>query len=229
MEKITCIALDDEPLPLQLLEMFIRQTEVLEPLGFFTNPFDAQQHLQTKHIDLLFLDIQMPDINGLDFLKEIPKSPMVVFTTAFREFAVEGFELKALDYLVKPFDYQRFHQAIERAIEYKQLKKQRQNDFILIKSNYNLLKIYIDDLRYIEAYGDYLKIYLSSSERPVLTLLSLKEIEKLLPTNAFIRVHRSFIVALNKIKSIRKNYLYLGKEKIPIGATYQAGVLSSWK
>ena len=222
---MTCLALDDEPLALQLLELYVRRIPELDPKGFLTNPVDAHQILMEQEIDLLFLDIQMPEITGLKFLKSLKKPPLVIFSTAYREFAVEGFELNAVDYLLKPFEFERFITAIQKAREHlayqqKQTHLLSLNDHFFVKSEYRMVKIKFDDLQFIEAYDDYLKIHLRSTPKPVLTLATLKSMQETLPTHRFLRVHRSYLVSLDKVKSIRRRRLLLDNRMIPVGDRY---------
>jgi DNA-binding LytR/AlgR family response regulator len=223
---MTCIALDDEPLALQLLELFIRQSPALTPLGFFSDPHPAKARLGQGGIDLLFLDIQMPGANGLDFFKKLPKPPLVIFTTAFRQFAVEGFELEAVDYLVKPFDFERFGKAVQRAVEYLHFRNHRASEpgHFFVKSAYRIVKVHFDDLLCVEAFDDYVKLHLHSSPTPLLTLTPLKEIRQMLPNARFMQVHRSFIVALEKVESLRSKQLKVGKIQVPVGGLYLSGV-----
>ncbi len=233
---MTCLALDDEPLALQLLETYTSRLPVLSPQGFFNNPDEARTRLAADGIDLLFLDIQMPDITGLQFLKQLQRPPMVVFTTAYAEFAVEGFNLDAVDYLLKPFDFHRFEKSVTKAAEYKQFLdtqsmpsakptsnfKPPTSNSLFVKVEYSVVQIPFDDIRYIEAFDDYIKIHAGS--KPVLTLLSLKNVLDMLPSDRFLRVHRSFIVAVDKIERVRARKIALAGREIPVGETWLAGL-----
>lgn len=234
---MTCLALDDEPLALQLLQAYTSRLPALSPQGFFNNPDDAKSRLAAGDIDLLFLDIQMPDITGLQFLKQLHHPPMVVFTTAYAEFAVDGFNLDAVDYLLKPFDFQRFEKATTKALEYKRFLSTQSarsdgpnteptsnfsvqtSNSLFVKVEYSVVKIPFDDIRYIEGFDDYIKIH-AAGDRPVLTLLSLKNVLEMLPPNRFLRVHRSFIVAVDKIERVRARKITLGERDIPVGETW---------
>lgn len=227
---MTCIALDDEPLALQLLESYAARLPAVQPKGFFNNPDEARSMLQREHIDLLFLDIQMPDINGLQFLRQIEHPPMVIFTTAFAEYAIEGFNLDAVDYLLKPYDFQRFEKAISKAIEYKHFLETisgksllpantNSPDCLFVRVGYSVTRIALDDIRYIEGFDDYIKIHVNG--RPILTLLSLKRAMEMLPPGQFLRIHRSFIVALDKIERIRAQKVSIGGRELPIGDTFK--------
>ncbi|MBK6995093.1 MAG: response regulator transcription factor [Lewinellaceae bacterium] len=233
---MTCLALDDEPLALQLLETYSSRLPQLSPQGFFKNPDEAKSRLEIGDIDLVFLDIQMPDINGLHFLKQLEISPMVIFTTAFAEFAVEGFNLDAVDYLLKPFDFYRFEKAVNKAFDYRQFLNTRdlensnmpdlpQPKSIFVRVGYSMTQIRFEDIRYIEGFDDYIKIH--TDGKPVLTLLSLKNILEILPPEQFIRVHRSFIVALDKIESIRAQKITILGREIPVGHTFRTP-LKEW-
>ena len=229
MPTMTCLALDDEPLALQLLEAYTSRLPALSPQGFFNNPDEAKTRLAAGNIDLLFLDIQMPDITGLQFLKQLEHPPMVVFATAYAEFAVDGFNLDAVDYLLKPFDFQRFEKAVTKATEYKQFLdtqsipsaepssnfKPPTSNSLFVKVEYSVVQIPFDDIRYIEAFDDYIKIH--AGGRPVLTLLSLKNVLEMLPPDRFLRVHRSFIVAVDKIERLRARKIRVGDREIPVG------------
>lgn len=220
--------LDDEPLALKVLENYARRMPMLEPKGFFTDPQLAHQLLSQIPIDLLFLDIQMPDISGLQFFYRLQLPPLVVFSTAYRDYAVEGFELSAIDYLVKPYEFERFQKAVNKAADYLNFQNHQkeafEHTFIFVRSTYDMLKIDLQDLYLVETCDDYLKLHLLSRKRPVYTLMTLKNMEQLLPANRFLRVHRSFLVGLDKVKSWRRKTLLVQDQEIPIGVTYLAQV-----
>jgi DNA-binding LytR/AlgR family response regulator len=224
---MTCIALDDEPLALQLLASYTKRFPALTPQGFFNNPDDAQKRLSVGDIDLLFLDIQMPDISGLQFLKKLTHPPIVIFTTAYAEFAVDGFNLNAVDYLLKPFDFDRFAKAVNKACDYRQFLNQQKNEgpaSLFVNVEYSIVQIPFDDIIFIEGFGDYIKIH--TAGKPILTLLSLKNVLKMLPKQRFLRVHRSFIVAIDKIKYFRAQKIGIESRDIPVGATYSRSLQS---
>ncbi|MEL7163340.1 MAG: response regulator, partial [Bacteroidota bacterium] len=174
---MTCLALDDEPLALRVLENHLRRCPDLQPLGFFTDPNAAQKTLARNSVELLFLDIEMPDTSGISFLRQLVPRPLVIFTTAYRRYAVEGFELAAVDYLVKPFDFARLRRAVDRAnLRLSAEQTLLPEQFITVNSAYEVIKIPLDDLYVAEVYGDYLKIYLTGREKPILTLMSLKKL-----------------------------------------------------
>lgn len=220
---IKAIAIDDEPPALQLIETFCSRTEEILLEKTFTNPDEALKYLRKFPVDLLFLDIQMPSVNGIDFYKSVKQDTMVIFTTAFSEYAVEGFNLSAVDYLLKPFTYKRFQQAVAKAVEYYNFKNQQQSEeqkYIFIRADYSLLKIAIADIIYIEGLDDYLKIHLEN-KTPVVARMTMKAMTEKLPAKDFIRVHRSYIVPLSRINSVRNKTIYIGEEEIPLGSSYE--------
>ncbi len=224
--KLKSIAVDDEPLALKLMEDFIKKVPFIDLIGSFNSPLEAIQFIEDNEVDLLFLDINMPDISGIGMISSIEKPIQAIFCTAYPDFALEGFELKATDYLVKPFSFERFLKACCKAQEHHILKtsyesnsanKQTELDYIFIKSEYSLIKLNIADIIFVEGLKDYIKIYSTHITKPTLTLQSLKSLEDLLPKEKFCRVHKSFIVNLNKIDSIKKNIITIGAREIPIG------------
>lgn len=197
---IKCIALDDEPLALEVIQAFCAEVPFLELEKTFTDASVAGRYLKNFPVDLIFLDIRMPDISGIDFYKSLSQELMVIFTTAYSEFAVEGFNLSAIDYLLKPFNKERFMQAVNKAKEYHDYMHHRsgvQEPCLYVRSEYSLVKILVSDILYIEGLDDYIKIH-TANKKPVLTLMSLKAAQEKLPVEDFVRVHRSFIVALKK-------------------------------
>jgi DNA-binding LytR/AlgR family response regulator len=234
---LNCIAIDDEPLALDLIEGFISKVPFLNLIKKCNRAVEAVEIIQSGKTDLIFLDIQMPDINGIQLLKTLKPKPMVIFTTAFEQYALESYELDVVDYLLKPIPFERFLKAVNKAHESFILKDNFQNtspitagkengtDFFFVKSEYQNIKIDLSDITYIEGLGDYIKIYLTSKEKPVLTLMSLKTFEEKLPPANFIRVHRSFIIAVNKITSLTKSNILIGIKEIPVGDLYTANVL----
>lgn len=217
---IKCIAIDDEPLALQLISEYCAKISFLQLDKVFSNTDEAKNWLQENKVDLLFLDIQMPDINGLQFYKSLVEKPAVVFTTAYKDFAVEGFNVDAVDYLLKPFEYDRFLKATYKAKEYLDFlgSQELQLNSIFVKVNYEIMKINLKDLELVEALDDYIKLYIKPN--PVLTLMTLKSIQEKLPSRDFIRVHRSFIVPLAKIEKFSKTKLVVAGKEIPIGSSY---------
>jgi DNA-binding LytR/AlgR family response regulator len=217
---IQCIAIDDEPLALQLINEYCGKISFLNLEKVFTNTDEARAYLQDHKIDLLFLDIQMPDINGMQFYKSLADKPPVIFTTAYKDFAVEGFTVDAVDYLLKPFEYDRFLKACYKAKEYIEFlsTQELQLNSIFVKVNYEIMKINLKDIELIEALDDYIKIYLKPM--PVLTLMTLKSIQEKLSARDFVRVHRSFIVPLARIEKFSKTKLWIAGKEIPIGSSY---------
>ncbi len=222
---IKCIAVDDEPLALDLLEDNIRQVPYLQLVKRCKNAFEAAEFLQHNQVDLVFLDIQMPGITGLQFLKSLSNRPMVIFITAYKKFALEGFELDVIDYLVKPVSFERFLKAVNKAADYHGFKNapraQKEKEFFFVYSEYNLVRVSIKEITHIEGLKDYIKIHLQNSPRPLLTRMSLKAMEEELGSEGFVRIHKSFIVAVDKIISIRKNRIKLGeKTEVPLSDFY---------
>ena len=222
---IKCIAVDDEPLALDLLEDNIKQVSFLQLAKRCKNAFEANEILQKENIDLVFLDIQMPGLTGLQFLKTLSAKPMVIFITAYKKFAHEGFDLDVIDYLVKPVSFERFLKAVNKASEYYNLKNaqqiNQQKDYFFVYAEYTLVKIMINEISHIEGMKDYIKIHLSNSSKPVITRLSMKAMEENLPSNKFVRTHKSFIVAVDKIESIRNNKIKLKNTEISLSEHYR--------
>lgn len=222
--KIRCIAIDDEPLALEILTEDLQKIDFLEVKGSFLSAIHAQKYLEDNEVDLVFSDIRMPTLTGTQFLRSLEKPPMFVFTTAYEQFAIEGFELKAVDYLMKPFSFDRLKVAAERAYELFLLKNQskasEERRFFYVFAEYQKVKIYEDEIIYIEGLKDYVKIFLVNQSRPILTRLNLKAVEGKLSEKHFCRVHQSFIVSLDKISSVQKNSLIINKIKINIGQSY---------
>ena len=217
---INCIAIDDEPLALQLVQEYCSKISFLKLDKIFTNTDEAKKYLQENTVDLLFLDIQMPDINGMQFYKNLTQKPPVIFTTAYKDYEAEGFNVDAVDYLLKPFEYDRFLKACYKAKEYIEFlsSQEIQLNSIFVKVNYEIMKINLKDIDLIEALDDYIKIFIKPN--PVLTLMTLKSIQEKLPTRDFVRVHRSFIVPLAKIEKFSKTKLRIAGKEIPIGSSY---------
>jgi len=217
---MTCIAIDDEPLALQLISQYCNKIPFLNLEKVFTNPDEAIEYLKTVTVDLLFLDIQMPDITGIQLYKNLEKKPMVIFTTAYKDYAIEGFNVDAIDYLLKPFEYDRFLKAVYKAKEYLEFLSSQdlQLNSLYIKVNYEMMKINLKDIDLIEALDDYIKIHIKPA--PVLTLMTLKTMQEKLPSKEFVRVHRSYIVPLHKVEKFSKNKLIVAGKEIPIGSSY---------
>ncbi len=219
---IQAIAIDDEPLALKVIESFCSRTQNIQLQKCFTQPTEALKHMRKFPTDLVFVDIQMPSMSGLNLVKALPQATMVIFTTAFSEYAVASYELNAIDYLLKPISYTRFSKAIEKAIEYYNYTHRQITDnetCFYVRADYSLVKISLADIEYIEGLADYLKIYMTG-KKPVVVRMTMKDMLEKLPSNDFLRVHRSFIIPLNKIKSLRNNIIYTLGNEIPVGRTY---------
>ncbi len=219
-----CIAIDDEPLALELIEKYCGQIDFLHLDRTFSRTSEATKYLNKFPVDLLFLDIQMPDISGIDFYKSVSQNTMVIFTTAFSEYAVDGFNLSAIDYLLKPFELDRFQVAVNKAREYAgylRASGKKETAHIFVRSDYHLVKITLTEIIFIETLDDFLRIHIDG--RPaVITLMTLKAIQEKLPASEFIRVHRSYVVPLKRIQSVRNKVILLDTlVEIPIGTTYE--------
>lgn len=228
-QVINCLVVDDEPPAREGIAEYVQETPFLSLVGTCKNALEASTVLQSEEVDLLFLDIQMPKITGLDFFKSLHNPPLVVFTTAYREYALDGFELDALDYLVKPIAYPRFLKAANKALDFLQQQEksssefQKEDDFFFIKSDGKYLKIFFEDILFLEGLKDY--VFIHTSTEKYLTLISLKNAEKELPPADFLRVHRSYIVALDKVEAIEGNQVRIGEQLIPIGKSNREEVL----
>ena len=224
---LKCAIVDDEPLALELLKSYVKKTPVLELNGAYSSAIEAMKMLPDNPVDLLFLDIQMPELNGLEFSHMVPEDTRIVFTTAFGQYALDGYKVNALDYLLKPISYTDFLQSVNKAVQWFDRKRGTDNeptdkpDYIYVKSDYTLIQISLKDILYIEGLKDYVKIHLEGESRPILSLTSLKALEEKLPTDRFIRVHRSYIVQKQKIRVIDKARIVFGKEYIPVSESYK--------
>lgn len=224
--QIRCVAIDDEPLALELIRRYAGQWPVLKLLHTFTDAVAGREFLRHHPVDLLFVDINMPDINGLDLVRSLPQKPMVVFTTAYRKFAADSYDLDALDYLVKPIAPERFGRAVAKAVEYltyQQTAEKKEQQVLFVRSEYQLVKIYLDEIEYIESVEDYLKIH-RSKDRPVMTLMTMKAILEKLPPGGFQRIHRSYIVPLSKVKALVNRKVRLMATELPVGDSYFSAV-----
>lgn len=219
---IKCIAIDDEPLALVQLTGYIARIPFLSLVASCRDAFEAIKVLSSEKVDLLFIDINMPDLNGLDFVRSLTERPLVVFTTAYSEYAVDGFKVEAVDYLLKPFSFQDLLQAANKA--YKCLKQNtggNYDDFLFVKNDYRVTRIHLADIRYIESMSEYVRIYIEGEDKPLMPLLSMKRLEEALPPSQFMRVHRSYIVNLNKIMEISRLRIVFGNTYIPVGDIYK--------
>ena len=226
--KITCVIVDDEPMALNLVESYVEKTPFLILKMKCSSAIEAMEFVKTNPVDLLFLDIQMPDLTGLEFSKMLPKATRVIFTTAFDQYALEGFKVEALDYLLKPFDYAEFLAAANKANTWFELVKGKQQtllseekEFLFVKSEYKQLRIKLADVLYFEGLKDYLKIWLKDNPKPILTLMSLKSLQEELPETQFMRVHRSFIVSLNNIDVIERSQIIINNQRITVSEQYK--------
>jgi DNA-binding LytR/AlgR family response regulator len=225
--KLKTIAIDDEPLALRLVSDYISKTPFLELVGSFDNPLDAIDYLSGQSVDLIFVDIQMPDLTGIEFARTLDDAPKIVFTTAYEKYALDGFKLNAIDYLLKPFSYEEFLKAAGKARKQVELETsvlpsiEANNQFLFLKSEYKIRRINFNDILYIEGLKDYIKVYVSGDDKPVLSLNSIKSLEQKLPEEKFMRVHRSFIVNLDKIEIIERSRIIFGKIYIPVSDQYK--------
>lgn len=227
--KIKCLAIDDEPLALQQISAYIERTPFLEKMALCQSAFEAIEFTDQQPVDLMFVDINMPDLNGLDFVKSLKSKPFIIFTTAYSEYALEGFKVDAVDYILKPISYDDFLRAVNRvkermstgvpagtATETVSMSKES----LFVKSEYKLVRIQLSDIKYIESANEYIQIHLENG-KPITTLIRLKSIEAELPKDKFMRVHRSFIVNLDKVKIIDRNRIVFDKVYIPVGDQYK--------
>ncbi len=224
---INTIAIDDEPLALELVSGYIEKTPGLKLAGRFDNPLDASEFIIENDVELIFLDIRMPDLSGIEFIRTMEKGPKVIFTTAYEKYALEGYKLDVIDYLMKPFSYEEFLVAVNKARKLLSLEQQAasgieaNNQFLFLKSDYKIRRINFNDILYIEGLKDYVKVFIQNKPKPVLSLTSLKLLGTKLPPEKFMRVHRSFIVNLEKIETIERSRIVFGNEYIPVGDQYK--------
>ena len=231
---LNCIIIDDEPLALELIKSYVLKTPFLKLVGEYSSAVAAMKSIQNQErIDLMFLDIQMPELNGLEFSTMVKSDTRIIFTTAFNQYAIDSYKVNALDYLLKPISYTDFLQAANKAVNWFEMKNKYEenpsnaddNEFIYVKSDYKLVQIPVDKILYVEGLKDYVKIHVEGEARAILSLNSMKTMEEKLPSDKFIRVHRSFIVQKNKIKIIDRGRIVFGKEYIPISDSYKQDFL----
>jgi len=233
---LTVAIIDDEPLAAQLIKSYADKTPFLETKGVYNSAIAAMNDLKTEPVDLIFLDIQMPELSGLEFATILPKQTRIVFTTAFSQYAIDGYKVQALDYLLKPISYENFLNASNKALEYFQnikhdagnnqaTEESSKDRFIFVKSEYKLVKISLDDILFIENIKDYVRIFLDSDQKPVMSLMNMKTLEESLPKPEFMRTHRSYIVHLPKIVMIDRNRIVFGQQYIPISDSYKDEVM----
>jgi two-component system LytT family response regulator len=225
--KIKCIAIDDEPLALKQINSYIEKTPFLEVVALCHNAFDAMKFLANNEVDLMFVDINMPDLNGMDFVKSLTQKPQIIFTTAYSQYAIEGFQVDALDYILKPISYASFLKSANKANTWFELNQkqsesvQTTQDSLFVKSEYKMVRIFLSEIKYIESSNEYIQIHLVNDE-PVTTLIRLKVMEEQLPKDKFMRVHRSFIVNLDRIRVIERNRIVFDHNVyIPVGDQYK--------
>jgi two-component system LytT family response regulator len=233
---LKCIAVDDEPLALHLLTEYVRKVPFLDLVGTAGDAFEAAKLLQEKPVDLIFIDIQMPGLTGLQFIQSLAKRPMVIIITAYKKFAPEGFDLDVVDYLVKPVGLDRFMKACNKAQELQDLRNAASAagpgttpgaagpntaEFFFVNVDYSLVKVLFTDIIWIEGSGDYVKIHLRSSPKPLLVRTSAKTLESELPVGRFLRIHKSYIVAVSGVTAVRKNSVFIGDMELPVGETYR--------
>jgi DNA-binding LytR/AlgR family response regulator len=226
--KISCVIVDDEPMALNLVESYVEKTPFLTLKKKCSSAIEAMEFIKNEPVDLLFLDIQMPDLTGIEFSKMLPKETRVIFTTAFDQYALEGFKVEALDYLLKPFDYAEFLAAANKANTWFELVKGKQQkivseekEFLFVKSEYKQLRIKLADVLYFEGLKDYIKIWVKDSPKAILTLMSLKTLEQELPETQFMRVHRSFIVSLKNVEVIERSQIIINNQRITVSEQYK--------
>ncbi len=226
-----CLAIDDEPLALAQISGYIDRVPFLTLVKPCQDAFEAMKVLSEEDIDLIFVDINMPDLNGMDFVKSLVVRPLVVFTTAYSEYAVEGFKVDAVDYLLKPFGFQELLKAAEKARRQCEFRRQEQGEAVqevpqdhtlFVKTDYKVVRVNIDDIRYVESMSEYVRIFVEGEEKPILTLMSLSKLEERLHAQYFMRVHRSYIVNLRKVTEVsRLRIIFDGKTYVPVGDSYK--------
>jgi len=221
---INCAIIDDEPLAAELLASYAKKTPFLNLIGSYNSAVTAMKELRDNPADLLFLDIQMPELSGLEFAKILPKQTRIIFTTAFQQYAIEGYKVNAIDYLLKPIAYEDFVKAANKALDYfaTEAKQEayREDRFMFVKSDYKLVRISLDDILYIEGLKDYVRIYLENGEK-IMSLMNMKKVEDYLPHPEFMRTHRSYIVHMTKVHSIDRFRIVFGDAYIPISDSYK--------
>jgi len=223
MTRLRCIAIDDEPLALKLIARYVHQFPELQLMHTFDDAISGAEYLKQGTTDLLFIDINMPDVTGIELVRALEKKPIVIFVTAYKNFAYEGFELEALDYILKPIDAKRFAKAVEKAIDYHKYRhnthQEKYDDSLYVYSEYRMVKISLDDIEYIESMEDYIKIHVRNA-KTILTLMPLKKVLEKLPADKFQRIHRSFIVAVGLIRSIHNRKVQIADTELPVSETY---------
>ena len=228
--KIKCIIVDDEPIARSILETHLKKMDIVEIEASCKNAVEAFNAISSNEIDLVFLDINMPEIDGLSFAKSITADIKIIFTTAYREYAVDGFDLQAVDYLLKPISFERLSQAVQRVVDSQEVVQvnepngQKEKEFMFVRADRKMVKIDYNDINYIESLGDYVKIHLT--DKTIVTRESITNIEAKIPASDFIRIHRSFIISISKIEIFTNEFVEVGRQAIPISRTYKKDVLN---
>lgn len=217
---ISAIAIDDELPSLEIIEVFCSKLDTIELKKVFLKTSEARYFLENNPIDLIFLDINMPAKSGVDFYKDLPQDALVIFTTAYKEYAVESYEIGAFDYLLKPFSFERFKTSIDRVVDRKKTSQENDASFIYVKTDYGLVKVVFDDILYLEGQDNYVKIYLEN-QKPLMIRITIKDIVEKLPQKIFCRIHRSNVISLKRITSYRNKVVKLGDIALPVGTTYE--------
>jgi DNA-binding LytR/AlgR family response regulator len=217
---IKAIGIDDEPPALEILENYCQRTEKVELMKVFTGTSRALEYLEQFPADLIFLDINMPSISGLDLAKRITQQSMVIFTTSYTEYAVESYSLNAVDYLLKPYTFARFQQAIEKAEAVQRFQQNERQQYLILRVDYSLIRIALSDILFIEGLDNYLKVHVRN-QSPIVVRMTMKALQEKLPDNEFVRVHRSYIISISKISSIRNKMIFIGEEEIPLGTSHE--------
>ncbi len=230
--NMTCIAVDDEPFALKLLEDNISKVPYLELVALCSNAFEAMKALQENKVDLIFIDIQMPGLTGLQFIATLQHKPLVIFITAYKQYALESYELAVVDYLIKPVPLERFITACNRARDIYELTSlktptltQASAEYFFVNADYSQLKIVFDDIIWMEGLRDYVSIHLKDNNKPILIRGNLKAIEKQLPPTKFIRIHKSYIISIESIIAVRKNSIFIKGQELPVGETFRETVV----
>ena len=222
---LSCAIIDDEPLAAELLASYVSKTPWLRLAGVYESAVTAMKELRERPVDLLFLDIQMPELSGLEFATLLPKDTRIIFTTAFDRYAIDGYKVDAADYLLKPVSYDRFAASVNKVIEWFETNERRKtaarDRFVYVKSEYKLIRLDFDDILYIEGLKDYVKIYFEAPRKPVLSLVNMKRVEDCLPKPQFMRVHRSFIVNMAKVSMVDRGRIVVGDVFIPVSESYK--------
>jgi len=229
--RLKCVAIDDEPLALEVIKNYVARFTELEMLQTFEDAISAAEFIRSTAVDILFVDINMPDITGLDLVRSLEEKPIIIFTTAHKKFAIDGFELNAIDYLLKPISFERFTKAVAKALEYARYKNKtsiEESESLFVYSEYRLIKIRFNEIEYIESLEDYIRIHLVNA-KPVLTLIPLKKVLEKLPAEKFRRIHRSYIVAIDKVNSVLNRKVRLqSATELPVSDSY-ASFIKEWK